>query len=476
MSIGLAGGQLFVPYLSLICTAVLEHYYNEHAASRDPSSVAIRAKTPVWNDSRQTGLLSRAERPLAVKVHRLAGLALHPTAVDPDSFWTETIEAHDSYKAAQLSDADLTTLKQQYRILAGLLKKTPKPPESQSYVPTAIVMNVLSLADAKAHPLPDDQVVGWFLNPTQLLFGDSFAKSLKPDIVAYLVPRNTAEKYLTSLQSKSTLLKLGGDDLRPVWAQMISAAELKVSTSGQSQLLNYLEAICCYRPDLVSVVAMSSKLRGYHFYSLNAIRCLKYSDTLEWKHENTPSLQKFIAAVYQTQRSRYEKMNYLQNSLQAWSIRDGSKSVRRWDMLPFFPGHYPGRGTWVACAIEATEATEATEAADLSPPKLYIVKVYWADAGSKFNEGDLYQAAHGDSKIPGLAHIVDYWKTGKVVSGRRKPGGPITTREQVCVILGSTGRPLNECKDVNQILRCIFDLLESKSNSRSTRSSLTNKL
>ena len=410
------------------------------------------------------------KEPLAVKAHRFAGLALHPTVVDPDSFWTETIETHDSYKAAQLSDADLTTLKQQYRILARLLKKTPKPPESQSYVPTAIIMNVLSLADAKAHPLPDDQVVGWFLNPTQLLFGDSFAKSLKPDIVAYLVPRNTAEKYLKSLQSKSTLLKLGGDDLRPVWAQMISAAELKVSAAGQSQLLNYLEAICCYRPDLVSVVAMSSKLRGYCFYSLNAIRCLKYSDILEWKHKNTPSLQKFIATVYQTQRSRYEKINYLPKSVQAWTLESGSESGRRWVMLPFHAGHYPGRGTWVACAIENTAAT------DLSPePKIHIVKIYWVDAGSKWEEGDLYQDAHGKVKIPGLARVVAHWKTGKVVSGSRTPGGPITTREQVCVILGSTGRPLNECKDVNQILRCIFDLLESKLYSRSTRSSLTNE-
>ena len=63
--------------------------------------------------------------------------------------------------------------------------------------------------------------------------------------------------------------------------------------------------------DLVSVVAIFSKLGRYQSYSLNAVRCLKYSSIQQWKPENTPSLQKFIAAVYQTQRSRYEKMNYL---------------------------------------------------------------------------------------------------------------------------------------------------------------------
>jgi len=393
---------------------------------------------------------------LAAKAHGLAGLAPHSTAVEPDEFWTETLETPDGYEAAQLSNTDLSILRRQYLILAQL-KKEHKHSESLSYAPTTIIMNVLSLAHAKAHPLPDDQVVGWFLNPTQLLFGDPFAKSLKPDIVAYLVARKTAEDYLGRLQSEITLSNL--DDLRPAWAQMISAAELKVRAFGQSQLLNYLEAICCYRPDLVSVVAISSKLDGYQFYSLNAAHCLKYSRILEWKDKNTPSLQKFIAAVYQTQTSRYDKMNYLQGSLQAWCLEGSS---RRWDMLPFHTGHYPGRGTWVACAIDATDATEAT---NLSPgPEVHIVKIYWAGAGSRWNEGDLYRAAHGGFEIPGLARVVDHWKTGKVVSGSRKPGGSITRREQVCVILGSTGRPLNECKDVNQILGCIFDLLESKSN------------
>jgi len=226
---------------------------------------------------------------LAAKAERRASLAPHPTIAGPDEFWAETLETPDSDGAAPLSEADLATLERQYR----KLNKTPKPSKSLSYVPVTIIMNVLSLADAKARPLPNGQVVGWFLNPNQLLFGDPFAWSLKPNIVAYLVPRKTAEDYLARLQSKTTLSNL--NDLRPAWAQVISAAELKVRAAGQSQLLHYLEAICRYRPDLVSVVAISSKPDGYQFYSLNAARCLKYPDILQWKDENTPSLQKFIA-------------------------------------------------------------------------------------------------------------------------------------------------------------------------------------
>ena len=154
------------------------------------------------------------------------------------------------------------------------------------------------------------------------------------------MPRKTAEDYLARLQSKTTLSNL--NDLCPAWAQMIFAAEPKVSAAGQSQLPDYLEAICCYRPDLVSVVAISSKSDGYQIYSLNAARCLKYSDILQWMHKNTPPLQKFIATAYQTQGFRDEKVNYLQKSLQAWSLSGGSESVRRWDMLPFYNGPLSG--------------------------------------------------------------------------------------------------------------------------------------
>jgi hypothetical protein len=86
----------------------------------------------------------------------------------------------------------------------------------------------------------------------------------------------------------------------------------------------------------------------YQFYSLNAARCLKYSDILQWEHKNTASLQKFTAAVYQTPRSRYEKINYPQGVYR----RGPSRTVRsRYDAGPCclsITDHFPGRRTWVA--------------------------------------------------------------------------------------------------------------------------------
>lgn len=256
---------------------------------------------------------------LAVKAHRPAGLALHPTAVEPDELRTETLETPDSYEAAQLSEADLTTLQQQYRKLAAL-KKTPKRSESPSYVPTTIIMNVLSLADAKAHPLPNDRAVGWFLNPIQHLFGGLFARSLEPDIVAYLVPRKTAE------------------DCRRL--------------PSTSPIQNHV-----VKPE-----------------------------------RSPPSLG---------------------------------------------PNDHCGRRS---ARPDSPNSSIISELFVAIGPSVLIAKIYWADAGSKWNEGCLYQDAHGDVKIPGLVRVVDqrvvdHWKMRKVVSGSRKPGGPITKREQVCVIL-----------------------------------------
>ena len=38
------------------------YYYDEHVASTVHSSISIHARTPVWNDSRQTGFICRVER------------------------------------------------------------------------------------------------------------------------------------------------------------------------------------------------------------------------------------------------------------------------------------------------------------------------------------------------------------------------------------------------------------------------------
>ena len=58
---------------------------------------------------------------------------------------------------------------------------------------------------------------------------------------AYLVPRQTAEEYLTRLRTETKFSNK--NDLRPVWAQMIFADEVKVSAPVQAQLSRSFVAI-----------------------------------------------------------------------------------------------------------------------------------------------------------------------------------------------------------------------------------------
>jgi hypothetical protein len=112
-------GQLFVPCL-------YPHFATTASAPDLPFGTTLVRPAPY----------AALNELIAVKAHWLPGLALHPTVVEPDRFWTETLETSDSYQAAQLSQADLTTLNQQYNTLAALSENTPKPPELLSYVPT----------------------------------------------------------------------------------------------------------------------------------------------------------------------------------------------------------------------------------------------------------------------------------------------------------------------------------------------------
>lgn len=163
-----------------------------------------------------------------------------------------------------------------------------------------------------------------------------------------------------------------------------------------------------------------------------------------------------------------------------WTLVKGSA---KWEIFPFHCGRYPGRGTWIGAAVKVGEA---------SPSAIRIVKLYWADVRARWEEGPLYDQAHALGVIPGLATAVQHWKTGKstlmseVASPEEcesTPGLPPLhspepvpaveeqepklqrsqqIREQYCVMLGTRGKPLNNCETVLDILRAMFDLLVSK--------------
>ena len=164
------------------------------------------------------------------------------------------------------SPEDTNILDKQYRKLARARKENL--PESLSYLPIAIILNVLSLAHNTTNPLPRELVIVHILNPDQYLFGDEFDARLKPDIIAYVSTLKFAQMYLSSLKT-GVIPQLGGH--RPLWSQLSAVAQLKVAANPEAQLFHYLQTTLRYRPDFSFVIGLASRLRGFTFYRLSAV-------------------------------------------------------------------------------------------------------------------------------------------------------------------------------------------------------------
>ena len=338
--------------------------------------------------------------PLAAASHRAAGLAISRGLIDPegDLFWSGVYRG--SKPPPLLSPEDTQILNKQYQKLTRVKKENLF--ESLSYLPIAIILNVLSLAHNTTHPLPHDLVIVHVLNPNQYLFGDEFDARLKPDIIAYISTLDNAQRYLKTLKT-GVIPKLG--DLRPFWSQLSAVAKLKVSANPETQLLHYLQTNLCYRPDFSFVIGLASKLSGFTFYRLSAVNATvnppKSQKPYVWTKKNTPHLQKYITAIYHAEEARYSDMTFGVENRMIWTLVKGSM---KWEIFPFHCGRYPGRGTWIGAAVEGGEASQSA---------IRIAKLYWADVRARWEEGPLYERAHAKGVISGLATVVQHWKTGK---------------------------------------------------------------
>ena len=206
----------------------------------------------------------------------------------------------------------------------------------------------------------------------------------------------------------------------------------------------------------------------------------KGQDPYPWTKKSTHHLQKYIAAIYHAEEARYNDMTFKLENRMIWTL---VKESTKWEIFPFHCGGYPGRGTWIGAAVEVGEASQSA---------IRISKLYWVDIRARWEEGLLYERAHADGVIAGLATAVQHWKTGKstsmseVASPEECESTPVLPplhspepvpaveeqesklqrsqqkREQCCVILGTHGKPLNNCETVLHILRAMFDMLVSR--------------
>ena len=120
--------------------------------------------------------------------------------------------------------------------------------------------------------------------------------------------------------------------------------------------------------------------------------------------ENTHHLQNYIAAIYHAEEAWYNDMTFRLENRMIWTL---VKEPMKWEIFPFHCGRYPGRGTWIGATVEGGEASQSS---------IRIAKLYWADVRAKWEEGLLYGLAHAQGVIPGLATVVQHWKTGTTTS------------------------------------------------------------
>lgn len=125
-----------------------------------------------------------------------------------------------------------------------------------------------------------------------------------------------------------------------------------------------------------------------------------------------------------------------------WSISVNEVLYR---MHPFFSSYPPGRMTRVGIAYP----TEGGKPSDLA-----YIKISHVD---QCREEGLYLQAHSKGNIPGLVRLVGCESRPSLVKGEHGP------KQKEVVVLGSGGEPLSRCGSVSELLKVIYDAIESRS-------------
>lgn len=439
----------------------------------------------------------------AAHSHYIAGKELRSVLVPEDKFWhlgkTPSAEFDDA-NTTRTTRAGKATAHAQNRMAESEVDKQRQKlqkirTEAQSYIPIAKILNVLCMAQTMAHvpeafkdgklnaslgPGPDTLVC--LLNPTPSLLGDTFDTKVQPDAIVILTDCETAGQYLEKLELCSDddkPPKLG--DLRPAHVRVVAVVELKRDQEkrgndekGVGQLSNYLDTNKRYRPDLDCIYGLYGCKTGFAIYQLNPCQMTQlHCDSMDeetglipWRNDKVFSiLQTFISTIYALSMSNNHPLSLEPDTLQVWKFdpnsltpsqnRKETSEILR--IVPFYAAHAPGRMTWVAASFEG--GNQSTHR---------IVKFYWVDEEARWNEGELYQRAHGRSEgkhcwLGGLARVDNYWDFNRRLQAvpPNEDENSSLRRKLVGLRLGSSGMPLSQLKTDVDVLKCMYDLLES---------------
>jgi hypothetical protein len=175
----------------------------------------------------------------------------------------------------------------------------------------------------------------------------------------------------------------------------------------------------------------------------------------QWNDYKT--LLRYIAAIHSAEVMRDHTIKYVPGGGQMWEIRVKDVQYR---VHPFLASHPLGRMTRVGIAYPTTwikdeHNTISIQGGELSGPA--FIKISYVSTNSRFREEELYEQAHSQGYIPGLARLVAHETRSFFVQGEHG------WKQKEVVVLGSGGEPLNQCKTVKELLMATYDTIESKS-------------
>ncbi len=160
------------------------------------------------------------------------------------------------------------------------------------------------------------------------------------------------------------------------------------------------------------------------------------------------NLLQYITAIHSAELIRDRTIKYVPGGGQMWEIKVKEIQYR---VHPFFASYPLGRLTRVGIAYPITP----TGGGELSN-RAYI-KISYVAENLRFREADLYELAHSNGYIPGLARLVAHELRPFFVKSEHG------LRQKEVVVLGSGGEPLHKCESVYVLLKVIYDVIQSRS-------------
>ena len=125
-----------------------------------------------------------------------------------------------------------------------------------------------------------------------------------------------------------------------------------------------------------------------------------------------------------------------------WRIRIGSEKAQQ--AFPFYTTKGPGRIPWVACLNDGF-GDDANAVG--------IIKVYWVDCDSVFNENEILDHIEESGYLPGVVRVLKHFDYDIEIE---MSGFPIRRKLRV-VLMASYGFPISECKDAMHLFKVIYD-------------------